>query len=89
MERLTDYELEKVVNLLIGEVEPYGDSSIDEIRLWNLKCLCSLTEHCLERICEAYSYRERQEGSMKKIADEAGYFLSETLKDLKQAVKWE
>ena len=86
MARLTDYELNKVVDLLIGEVEPYGDSSIDEGHLWNLKCLCSLTEHCLERICAAYSYHERQEGSMKKIADEAGYFLSETVKDLKNAI---
>ena len=86
MERLTDYEMEKVVDLLIGEVEPYGDSSIDEARLWNLKCLCSLTEHCLERICEAYSYHERQEGSMKRIADEAGYFLSETIKDLQRSI---
>jgi len=86
MERLTDYEMGKVVDLLIGEVEPYGDSSIDETRLWNLKCLCSLAEHCLYRICCAYSYKDRQEGSMKKIADEAGYFLSETVKELQRVI---
>lgn len=86
MARLTDYELNKVVDLLIGEVEPYGDSRIDEANLWNLKCLCSLTEHCLYRICCAYSYKDRHEASMKKIADEAGYFLSETIKDLQRSI---
>lgn len=69
-----------IVKKLIGEVEPIGDSRVDEERMENLKVLCELTNHFVEIIDNVhYSNKDRHEHSIKIMSDYAGTFLTKIL----------
>ena len=69
-----------VVKKLVGNIQPYGASHIDEERFENLKTMCKLVNELVAEIDSvAYENKDRYEFSMKQMADYASNFLSNTL----------
>ncbi|MBL0317488.1 MAG: hypothetical protein IPP69_17655 [Flavobacteriales bacterium] len=66
-----------VVKKLIGNVQPYGASHIDEQRFENLKAMCELVGDLIEEIKDAAKSKERHEYSMKEMGLYAYKFLSQ------------
>lgn len=66
----------EVTQRLCGEITPYGDSGIDEVRLKNLRDTISLTERLIEDIIAVSKYSNRGEHSMSVMGKEASDFLS-------------
>lgn len=48
----TRSEIIKILEHLIGEIEPVADSHVDEKRLCNLELWCSVADYMLARIYE-------------------------------------
>ena len=71
-----------IVKKLIGAVEPYGDSRIDEQRLENLNDMQILVEQLIRDIKSVAKYSDRPERSMHQIGLQAKMFLSEIANDL-------
>lgn len=66
----------KIVDKLIGPVEPVGESYEDNLRGCNLDDLILLTDNLLTQILRV-SWREGNQASVKKSADKAKMFLKE------------
>lgn len=66
-----------VVKKLIGSVQPYGASHIDEQRFENLKAMCELVGDLMEEIKDAAKAKDRHEHSMKEMGLYAYKFLSQ------------
>ena len=64
-----------VVDYLIGETEPYGDTYIDQHRFANQQKLKDLTEHLICRLISSSRGCNRAEYSMKLIGEDASSFL--------------
>ena len=70
----------EVVKKLVGNVQPYGATHIDDERFENLKAMCELVNDLVTEIDRvAYENKDRHEYSMKQMADYASNFLSNTL----------
>jgi len=66
--------LYSVVKGYIGEIEPVGDSNIDEKRTENLRCQINLVEELLQEIKSVTRFSNSEYGSMSdsgKIAEKA------------------
>lgn len=81
MNGISSYMLIAVVDALIGDTEPYGDSYIDQFRLENQQKLKDLTEHLIHRLLVSTHGCERTEYSMKRIGDDASAFLGYLVED--------
>ena len=68
-------EVYDVVKKLIGEIEPIGDSSVDEKRFENLKAMTELVDKLLTDIDGVASYKYRHEYSLKRAGVFANNFL--------------
>lgn len=66
-----------VVKKLIGNIQPYGASHIDEQRFENLKAMCELVGNLMEEIKDAAKAKDRYEHSMKEMGLYAYNFLSQ------------
>ena len=64
-----------IVDALIGETAPYGDTYVDHERLCNQQKLKDLTEHLICRLVASTRGRDRVEYSMKQIGEDAAEFL--------------
>lgn len=66
----------QIVNLLIGPIDPVGESNSDEKIFENLKTMCDLVDDLLVQI-DAIHYRnkESKEFSVKRSADYAREFF--------------
>lgn len=51
----------EIVDVLIGETAPYGDTYIDHYRLCNQQKLKELTNHLVDRLHLNVKYRKRVE----------------------------
>jgi hypothetical protein len=70
----------EMVNKLIGEITPVGEANTDGERFENLKQMCELVNDLVTQIDEvAYTYKDRQEYSMKRASDFSSNFLSNKL----------
>lgn len=70
----------EIVKKLVGNIQPEGASHIDSERLENLKAMCELVNELVTEIdAVAYENRDRNEFSVKKMADYASDFLTKTL----------
>lgn len=75
MSDLSGSEIIRVVDVLIGSTEAYGDTYIDHDRLINQEKMKELTEHLINRLWENTKYAKRVEYSMKEIGSDAWEFL--------------
>lgn len=68
-------EIKEIVLKLVGDIKPVGCSSRDEVRLENLKTLCSLVDELVVEIDDiAYSNKGSYEHSVKEIVKYAEDF---------------
>lgn len=73
-------ELIDIVNKLIGNIEPIGDTSVDEERFENLKAYCELINEMVTQVDDvAYNNRNSNLASVKKSNDYIDNFLTNTL----------
>ncbi len=69
----------EIVKKLIGNVQPYGATHIDEQRFENLKAMCLLVNNLVMEIDRVSENKERQEFSMREMGNYAYNFLTEDL----------
>lgn len=70
--RLTPYE---IVNKIIGNTSPVGETNEDNIRLENLRQLCGLVEKLINDIEYVKRFKDSQEYSVKIAGEYAEDFL--------------
>lgn len=61
----------EVVDRLVGSIEPYGSTQIDEERLKNLETLIEVMDEYINEIIDVTKYRNRYEYSILEIAERA------------------
>lgn len=67
----------EIVKKLIGSIEPYGDSNIDEKRLINLDEHIELALGLVTDLIETADFRNRNEASIQKLGIKANKALLE------------
>ena len=72
----------KVIDALVGSVQPYGLTEIDNERMGNLQVLLDVMDNYIEEIDSVAKYRNRPEYSMKKMGEMAYHWFT----DLKEYV---
>lgn len=77
------FSVRDIVMTLIGDIEPYGDTRIDEARYKNLGKLCDLAADLVLMMTEVATYRTRPEESIKKI----GTLAYDNLLDIKTIIE--
>ena len=78
-------EVLKVLDVLIGEVEPIGDSYEDDKRLENTKVLVGVMYAVVGKVSELTAYSKYDANSMKKVGD---YALDNLITMLKTECDW-
>jgi len=71
----------KAIKKLIGSIEPYGDTNIDEERLNNLENHIEITYNLVKDLIDIVRYKDRYEYSISKLGRKACNALCE-LKEL-------
>lgn len=67
-----DYEtIVKVIDALVGSIEPYGSTHIDNEKIVNLRVLLDVMDEYIAKIDEVVKYRNRPEYSMRKMGEMA------------------
>lgn len=61
----------EVIDKLVGSIEPYGSTQIDEERLKNLETLLEVMDEYIGEIIDVTKYRNRYEYSILAIANRA------------------
>lgn len=61
----------KVIDALIGRIEPYGSSHIDKERTENLEVLLEVMDNYIAKIDNVVKYRNRPEYSMRNMGEMA------------------
>jgi len=75
-----------ILERLIGQLSPIGESNTDESRLQNLKDACELMDELMVRIFKiSYEYKDSHEHSCREIGQYADKYLKNTLEYLKEA----
>lgn len=84
---MKDYDLVEIVEKLIGEIKPTGDSGMDFDILHNQRELIMLIDYLTDNLCDNIYYSNRVEGSMKKIGEEAKNSIMELIEKLRDSVE--
>lgn len=61
----------KVIDALVGSIEPYGSSHIDKERIENLRVLLEVMDEYIAEIDKVVKYRNRTEYSMREMGEMA------------------
>ena len=73
-------ELIDIVDKLVGNIEPVGDTTIDNERFENLKVYCELINVMVRKVDDVtYNNRNSTLASVKKANDYIGNFFTNTL----------
>ena len=80
--KLNAEEIVNVVEALIGDFEPIGDTYHDDLRYDRLEVLIEVTDRCIGAIDYAAQYHDRPEASMAKIGKEAARYMSTKQREL-------
>lgn len=73
-------ELIDIVDKLVGNIEPVGDTTIDNERFENLKVYCELINEMVRKVDDVtYNNRNSTLASVKKANDYIGNFFTNTL----------
>lgn len=67
----TSEEITKIIDALVGNTFPEGDSAIDPKREENLKKLIDVINWCLDGVYDAARVRKSPYGSMRKVGERA------------------
>lgn len=69
--KLNANEIIRLLDVLIGDVTPYGDQAIDNEKIWNTKTMIDVIDWALPNLIEAAKERFSPYESARKIAEEA------------------
>ena len=69
--------ISELLDKILGKIEPYGDTTIDEERYRNIPNYDEALDFILKRLKEAAKLKDRQEYSIQKIAIECEDILNE------------
>lgn len=73
-------ELIDIVDKLVGNIEPIGNTTIDNERFENLKVYCELINEMVRKVDDVtYNNRNSTLASVKKANDYIGNFFTNTL----------
>lgn len=74
------FSIIEIVENLVGEINPVGETNEDEVRFENLKVMCDLANSLISRIDDvAYKNKDSYEFSIKRSAEYAGKFITEKI----------
>ena len=76
--KLSDEQLADLVMQLNGEIQPIGETTIDDIRFSNLIRLQNMMELLLGEIIEVCKYCDRYEYSMSKAGKQVLNWITDT-----------
>lgn len=83
MNKFSTEEVLKILNQLIGQVNPVGETSRDEINFLNLQMMCEVSESLIDRIKEINEqYKDSYEYSFKRAGEYAGQYLQDLKSEL-------
>ena len=86
---MKQFNIEDLVDLCIGPVDPCGSHSEDQKRLENLKTLCQVSSALTERLCRVAITAHADRASMKEMADYARQHLEEEIEGMGNCIKTE
>ncbi len=72
-------EIIKVIDKLVGGIEPQGETNIDNERFENLKTLTEVLEHYHQKVYDVSYYKKRQEYSVKRAGEFADKFITDSV----------
>ena len=72
-------EIIKVIDKLVGGIEPQGETIIDNERFENLKTLTEVLEHYHQKVYDVSYYKKRQEYSVKRAGEFADKFITDSV----------
>lgn len=75
-------ELADLVFRLIGEIEPVGETHIDDERFCNLQNMLNLLDILIDEVCLILSCEERNEYSMRRAGQEVRRWMESTYRDM-------
>lgn len=74
------FSIIEIVETLVGEINPIGETNEDEVRFENLKVMCDLANNLISKIDDvSYKNKDRYEFSIKRSAEYAEKFLTEQI----------
>lgn len=76
----------EVVSELVGYIEPYGDTRVDEIRYENQEKIIDLVTNGVEDLIRNSKYKDRVEYSMQEIGSRAHKVLEELYEMIREVV---
>ena len=83
-DKFTSYEITKILEKLMGDIEPIGETHHDDVAYANLLTYIEVATWFIERIYEVGQYIERPEFSMQRSGKEAIKYLSKLNTDISE-----
>lgn len=83
-DKFTSYEIIKILDKLIGDIYPIGETHHDDVAYDNLLIYIEVATWCLERIYEVAECHDRPEWSMQRSGKEALKYLSKLNTDISE-----
>lgn len=72
------YNTQEIVQKLIGDIEPVGETHVDEYRYKNLKAMTELLDALIFEVWKVSGYKGQYSYSMRKSGEFADKWLQET-----------
>ena len=79
MSSFNSEEIIKVLDNLVGNINPQGETNIDNNRFENLKTLTEVLEHYHQEIYNVSYKKNRSEYSIKRAGDFADKFITDSV----------
>lgn len=89
MSKLSSKEITEVLDVLIGETEPIGETNYDEKVLENLKTLIDVMNWCLDGVAYAQEYIHFPQHSIHQVGFTAQCAMQEWAEWLKERIEEE
>ena len=69
--------IEQIIEKLVGNINPVGETNTDEVRFENLITMCGVVQELIGKIEDVAKEKDRYEYSIKKAGNYAHDFLCE------------
>lgn len=76
------FSINQIIYSICGEIEPYGDTNIDEERFENIENYYEALFFIVSKLQKSAKLKDRQEFSIKKIAEKCEDILNELKEEL-------
>lgn len=83
-DKFTSYEITKILEKLMGDIEPIGETHHDDVAYANLLTYIEVATWFIERIYEVAECYDRPEWSMQRSGEKALKYLSKLNTDISE-----